>query len=233
MVPILFLLSLIACLASFACGEVYWGCKALKREVLITYDDGPSSMTSDLLDMLKESQVHATFFVVGANVMKYPETIKRMVAEGHTVGSHTWTHANLTSLVDPHSSNFNVSRFYYEIHETQELLFNLTGQRPRFFRPPYGAINDKVRVYLESLGYTIIMWNSGCIDWYFQDGDTENVIYLAGMADAGAILCLHDGKYPGFVKSSYDLFKLLRSTEPLPYANPQGRNLVDIHKCLH
>ena len=211
---------------------IYWGCKSLNREVVMTYDDGPSPKTDQLLDMLNLNQVKATFFVVGLNVVQYPKVIQRMVREGHTVGSHTWSHKNLTALLDPESSSYNPAQFYYEISHTEEVLYNLTGQIPKFFRPPYGAINEEIKLYLEKLGYTIIMWNIGCLDWYFQNGTVENTIYLSGMSDAGAIICLHDNKYPDFVQSNSDLIAMMRSTTPLPFANPQGRNIVDISKCL-
>src|SRR5690349_966012 len=72
-------------------GEVIWGCKTLGREVHLTYDDGPSSKTNELLDVLKEHKVNATFFVVGSNAQRFPETIQRMHREGHIVTSHTWS----------------------------------------------------------------------------------------------------------------------------------------------
>jgi len=212
--------------------SVHWGCNSLSREVALTFDDGPGDYTEDLLDILKENGVRATFFVVGLRgASKYPETIQRMIREGHNVGSHTWTHANLTGLLDPNSAIYNPKQFEDEIIQNEELLISLTGKRPIFFRPPYGAINKDIVKYLKNRGYTIILWNSGCIDWYFQDHELENKAYLAGMADTGGLICLHD-IYSNVLNGTRELISLLRTTDKLPYANPQGRRIVTLEECL-
>lgn len=136
-----------------------FSCTGLDRAVALTYDDGPSTATHELLDTLKELNVKATFFVVGINALQLPQVVQRAFNEGHTIASHTYSHANLTHL---HETNH--TELAFQIEENEKILTELTGERPKLIRPPYGAINKGVRKFLEKKGYTVIMWNTGCID---------------------------------------------------------------------
>ncbi len=103
-----------------------------KDGVAITFDDGPdSSWTPKILDILKEKGVTATFFMVGANMEKHPDIVKRIVHEGHTIGIHTYTHPNMALISE--------ERAYLEFNATQRLIESLTGLSTILFRPPYNA----------------------------------------------------------------------------------------------
>ncbi|GAX76785.1 hypothetical protein CEUSTIGMA_g4231.t1 [Chlamydomonas eustigma] len=210
--------------------SVHWGCESLDRGVTLTFDDGPGPYTAQLLDLLKRLDIKATFFVMGVAAIRRPELILRMVDEGHVVASHTWGHANLTDVM----MSGNLTKMDAEIIDTEDLLFKLTGRRPRLIRPPYGAANKEVVTYLGGRGYSIVMWSGGCIDWFFHDMVNKEIpVYINGMADAGALLCFHDNGQAGdLVSHLEELVTLLRTAEPRTTANPQGRKIISMPECL-
>ncbi len=110
-------------------------CSAVKCAAL-TFDDGPVAGTADLLDVLAEKGVYATFFVVGTNAQAHPEILARMAAEGHVVGNHTLDHPQLTRLSE--------SEIRREIETTADLIEQAGAPRPTLLRPPYGATNEAV-----------------------------------------------------------------------------------------
>ncbi|KAI9202522.1 uncharacterized protein BJ171DRAFT_513338 [Polychytrium aggregatum] len=208
-------------------GTVVWACNSLDRGIVLTFDDGPSpGNTENLLDYLSKTGLKATFFVVGANAQRYPDVVRRIVNDGHLLGSHTWSHANLTDLVQTKGIDALAS----EIDRNEELLFGITQQRPWLFRPPYGAINEAIRKYLEDRGYTIVMWNAGCFDWYYQNVTQELVPLINGLPDAGAIVCMHD-LYESTVGGLPVLVDAFTGTEG--YINPQGRRIITMEECIN
>ena len=96
----------------------------------------------ELLDILLELGVKATFFVNGNAALARPEAMQRMVDEGHEVGSHTLSHKNLTDLMELAQTTGNYTLLDEQIIKNEEVIFNLTGRRPRLLRPPYGAVNQ-------------------------------------------------------------------------------------------
>ena len=121
--------------------------------IAMTFDDGPHPQnTPRLLDMLRERNIKATFYVVGRNVDMYPHIVRRMVAEGHEIGNHTWTHRNLTRL-----SNASIRS---EMDRTRNIIISACGVKPRTMRPPYGALRESQRAWIhKEYGYPTIMWN--------------------------------------------------------------------------
>jgi cellulose synthase/poly-beta-1,6-N-acetylglucosamine synthase-like glycosyltransferase/peptidoglycan/xylan/chitin deacetylase (PgdA/CDA1 family) len=102
------------------------------KTIAITFDDGPSSFLSkEVLKVLQDKGVKATFFVTGVNANKYPETIKQIAREGHQVENHSYSHTKLSDIVD--------EQIEWEITETNRIIENLTGRKPKFFRTPYNA----------------------------------------------------------------------------------------------
>ncbi|MBY5377332.1 polysaccharide deacetylase family protein [Rhizobium leguminosarum] len=119
--------------------------------IALTYDDGPTAVTSRILDVLKTRNAKATFFPIGSKVHEAAAMMRRMASESHAIGNHTINHLRLTEMSP------DVARA--EIEEANALLTEVTGQRPTVFRPPYAALNDSVRDILRSNGLAIIMWS--------------------------------------------------------------------------
>jgi peptidoglycan-N-acetylglucosamine deacetylase len=156
-----------------------------KMVLAMTFDDGPHpSNTPRLLDMLKQRNIKATFFVVGKNAKEYPQIIRRIVAEGHEIGNHTWTHASLTSRSDAQIRN--------ELKMSEDALVAAAGYRPHVIRPPYGAINSRIKELMYSeFGYSTIMWSVDPQDWR-RPGVSVVTSRLVNGAHKGAILLAHD-----------------------------------------
>ena len=148
--------------------------------IAITFDDGPGAYTAQLLDELAARDVKATFFVSGYRAANYPETLKRMVSEGHQLASHTQNHENLNTL--------SAAKIADEISRTQDYITAAGGDNPAYIRPPYGNANKTVRAQAPS---PLINWSVDPEDWKYHNADTVCKNILAGSYD-GAIILVHD-----------------------------------------
>ena len=149
--------------------------------VALTFDDGPSIFTEGLLDILKEHEVKATFFILGSRARIQSETVSRTFEEGHEIGNHTWDHPLLT---DPGLSNEHIR---WQVQQTDEVITQIIGEPSVHLRPPYGAYNDRA---LEVAGVPFIFWSVDPVDW--RDRDAEIVAARIIDAPPGAIILAHD-----------------------------------------
>lgn len=151
--------------------------------VAITYDDGPGAETNRLLDKLKAKNAHASFMVLAPSAEQHPELLKRMKAEGHTIGNHTKSHRQLNTL-----SYEQVSQ---EIDAGNAAIKKATGQSTRWVRPPYGATNATVDQVTRDKGVSQALWDVDTVDW--KDRNSEHVCSSAVQgARAGSIVLMHD-----------------------------------------
>lgn len=153
------------------------------KKIAITFDDGPDlKYTNQILDILKDHHVSATFFVMGKLSKKYPWVLKRMVREGHTIGNHSWSHKDFTKL--------SKDKIFDQLEKTNQLIYRLTGKKPQFFRPPFGAMNEKVIRYVSQKGYSIIYWNVDTRDWQGKTAD-EMMKVVKKNIRSGSIILFH------------------------------------------
>ncbi|MDK6813665.1 polysaccharide deacetylase family protein [Corynebacterium sp. UMB6689] len=151
--------------------------------VAITYDDGPGELTAQLLDTLKAKDAHASFMVLAPSASTHPELLRRMKAEGHTVGNHTATHRELNKL--------SPSDVDGEIKAGAAAIKAATGENPRWMRPPYGATNGTVEAAAKANGQAQALWSVDTVDW--KDRNSEHVCEAAvNGAQAGSIVLMHD-----------------------------------------
>jgi len=137
---------------------LYCSPNKILKQVALTFDDGPDvCYTPQILDILKQNNVKATFFIVGLNAQSHPEMIRRIVSEGHAIGNHTWDHPVLSKL--------SADKVKEEVQKTEQLLYNITGLKTAMFRPPYGSITPQLINEISSLGYRIIDWSVDTRDW--------------------------------------------------------------------
>ncbi|MEV2909636.1 polysaccharide deacetylase family protein [Paenibacillus larvae] len=156
-----------------------------KREVALTFDDVPDPRyTSKILDILKQYNVKATFFVVGNRAKQYPNLVKRMVNEGHVVGNHSYDHPNFVKLSD--------AAFHDQVNKTQAVLKSLIGYEPALIRPPYGNVTEEQVKWLASQKMYIIFWNVDSLDWKGLTAD-QIVTNILGHARPGSIILQHGG----------------------------------------
>ncbi|MEO9337117.1 polysaccharide deacetylase family protein [Mesorhizobium sp. SB112] len=150
-----FTLGVVLSLAATACSAEQQTSNATERSatklIALTYDDGPTEFTPQLLDILKAHKARATFFPTGSSVQSAPAIMRRIALEGHAVGNHAISHSRLTSL--------SVEAARAEIEEANAVLTRLTGQRPIVFRPPYAAMNDAVTSIVRENGLSVILWS--------------------------------------------------------------------------
>jgi peptidoglycan/xylan/chitin deacetylase (PgdA/CDA1 family) len=155
------------------------------NQVALTFDDGPDiRFTPQVLDVLLGYQVKATFFLMGARAAEHSDIVRRIDAEGHAIGNHTYWHPNL-----PEES---LERAHWEITSTEDVLNQILGVRPRIFRPPYGALNRDIVELLEGMNYSVILWNVDSLDWTQPGAERIADIVLAN-AGPGSIILMHDG----------------------------------------
>lgn len=168
------------------CPKGQWG---------LTFDDGPSDVSPILYDFLKTTDQKATLFMIGANVIKYPATVKRAYDEGHELAIHTWTHSYMTTL-----SN---EQIVAELKWTELAIKEITGVSPRLFRPPYGDIDNRVRDIGTALGFTSVIWDHDTNDWMlaekapgfkaeYIDGNFTEWIQEANTSSTGGLSLEHD-----------------------------------------
>ena len=151
--------------------------------VAITYDDGPGAETNRLLDKLKAKNAHASFMVIAPSAEQHPELLKRIKAEGHTIGNHTKSHRQLNTL-----SPEQVSQ---EIDAGNAAIKKATGQGTRWVRPPYGATNATVDQVTRDKGVSQALWDVDTVDW--KDRNSDHVCSSAVQgARAGSIVLMHD-----------------------------------------
>ncbi|KAK9763613.1 chitin deacetylase [Basidiobolus ranarum] len=177
--------------------EDVYGCKA--GQWALTFDDGPSEHTTELLDILKAANVKATFLMTGLNVVKFPEVVKRAYNEGHQISQHTWSHPHLMSL-----SN---AQIIAEVRATEDAIFNVTGVKPAFIRPPYGEADDRVKGVLTAMGYHNLLWNMDTLDWDIVAKKEDPSLILKSFQNAlakGTDLNAHDDK--GYISLQHDLY---------------------------
>jgi len=157
-----------------------------QRVVALTYDDGPNPPYTDgILDVLAREKVHATFFLVGRAVTAYPDTVRRIAAERHAIGNHTWDHRHLVLL--------RRSDLRAEMERTDDALQTTAHVRTRLMRPPFGARDWLVLDEMHKLGYTVIMWSVPLPrDWEYPSAQTIARRVTARVKD-GSIIVLHDG----------------------------------------
>lgn len=148
--------------------------------VALTFDDGPGKHTDRLLNCLEENQVRATFFMVGPNVERYPDTLKRMTSLDCEIGNHTQNHKKLTSLEE--------AEIRSEINETNQRLVNILGSGGTVLRPPYGAYDDKVKM---NSAFPLILWSIDTLDWKTLNAQATVDSILDSVQD-GDIILMHD-----------------------------------------
>lgn len=154
-------------------------------EIALTFDDGPDpTYTPQVLSILEQYNVHATFFCVGDHVQDSPALVQQEYAAGHIVANHSWNHPDLTTLP--------ADEMHTQLSITSDAIEQATGVRPSFFRPPYGAYNEQTFVQANALGLTSVTWNVDPDDWQ-EPGSSVIVDRVVDGADNGAIILLHDG----------------------------------------
>ena len=166
---------------------------APSRTVALTFDDGPGPWTPAVLDILRQAQVQATFFVVGKSVAAEPEMLRRVLADGHALGNHTWSHK-----IPSAASGWNRPTLTREIERTSQAILDAVGRKPCLFRPP-GGVAKGADTVSHAAHLSVILWSVDTRDWANRPAgvvDFARVIRkraTAGLAEEHPVILMHDG----------------------------------------
>jgi peptidoglycan/xylan/chitin deacetylase (PgdA/CDA1 family) len=164
-------------------------CRIRTKEkiVFLSFDDGPSDQfTPVILDILKRNNVKALFFCKGQHVEFYPDLVRRISAEGHRIGNHTYSH-NWKNAFKPSSI------IEAEINHTSDILFDITGSKPDLFRPPFGITNPSIAKALKGSGMHSVGWDIRSFDTISKDPQ-KLIRRISDKLRPGSIILLHDNR---------------------------------------
>ena len=154
--------------------------KRSRKAVALTFDDGPNPNTTPVaLELLKKYNAKGTFFMVGKAVAGNEEIIKQVVAEGHQIGNHSWSHPLLTKI--------SLEQAKSQINDTTEALKKASGQDVHIMRPPYGGINATIQAAVDQ---SFILWDVDTLDW--KNRNTASIMKEVRKARPGSIILMHD-----------------------------------------
>ncbi|WP_261132153.1 polysaccharide deacetylase family protein [Bacillus sp. Marseille-Q3570] len=208
-------------LRMFSIGMVKIG--EFKKTLFLTFDDGPNPVyTPQVLDLLKKYDVKATFFVVAEKVLDHPELIRRMRQEGHTIGIHHYHHTNSWFLT-PWSTKREISR-------SVEIIENLTGVKPAYYRPPYGRFNLFTLFFARD--FTIVLWSAIFQDW--RNGPDASGLQqrLIARISEGQIYLLHDDGEDAGADSDAPAQMIEALKGFLPHVRRRGFRCVSLEEHL-
>ncbi|KAG8774003.1 chitin deacetylase [Ceratobasidium sp. 428] len=223
-----------------ATGTCWWTCGGCSRDTDITtcpdkltwgvsYDDGPSPYTPNLLQYLDQQQLKSTFFIVGSRAISRPQILQTEYMGGHQLSVHTWSHPSLTTLT--------TEQIIAELGWTKQAIKDITGVTPNTMRPPYGDIDDRVRAISKAMGLTPIIWTSAggsdfdTNDWHVPSGLSSEVV----LSSFETILTKANSLNSGFIVLSHDLYQQtvdLATGYIIPDALARGFHLENIISCL-
>jgi len=173
------------------------------KTVTLSFDDGPSPLyTSQILQILKDNNIKANFFVVGQMLEKNPQLVEQEVAEGHQLGAHSMTHKQLTKI--------SLEKAKYEILESMRLVNKY--QKSDLFRFPYGSHNKTLDKVVEENNYKAIFWNTDSLDWKIHDSEAicdRVVVRVAKDQDDNDIILFHD-IHPQTIQALREVIKYLK-----------------------
>lgn len=193
-----------------------------QRQVALTFDDGPDPrFTNDVLDVLNQYNVPATFFLFGSRAVANPDIVRRIQNEGHVIGNHTYWHPNLVE-------ESSIATLEQEVTQTEEALNDLIGYRTKLFRPPYGFLYNELVEKLGEMNYYVIAWSVDSLDW--QEDPPE--VIASNVLDnihPGAIILMHDGaEWDGDRTNTVESLHQI-----IPVLQEQGYEFVTVPELLN
>ncbi len=192
--------------------------------IALTFDDGPNEpYTSQVLSILEQYKIKATFFIIGQNARRYPDICRRIVTAGNVIGNHSYHHRKSLCL----RRGKAIAR---EIELAHQAIYDSTGFEPKLFRPPHGFRTPWLMRTVRHLGYTVVTWDNMTGDWKADKSGEEIVQAIVQRVKPGSVIVLHDGRDS---RPSYDRSQMLQALplviEPL---KKRGFDFVTIPELL-
>lgn len=155
--------------------------------MVLTFDDGPDARwTPRILEILARANVRATFFVVGRRALAQGALVRRIVAQGHALGNHTFSHRHPWTMLPSTARG--------EVRDGAAAIADIVGLAPQFFRPPHGRLRRCMLEEAERGGQIRVLWSRSAVDWG-PLGEARGIARRLGAAQPGDIVLMHDGGY--------------------------------------
>jgi peptidoglycan-N-acetylglucosamine deacetylase len=192
-------------------------CKAETNEkvIALTFDDGPDNQTENILAMLRQNDVKATFFCIGHKIETKQDILRKIDKEGHTIGNHSYSHDFLFDLK-------NTNQFMEDLEMASQKIENTIGKKPVLFRPPYGVTTPGLARTVKKLGYITIGWNIRSLDTKIKDKQ-KLFERIKKRIKPGSILLMHDT-----IGGTEIVLQ-----EVLDYLKTNNYKVVELHKMLN
>jgi peptidoglycan/xylan/chitin deacetylase (PgdA/CDA1 family) len=185
-------------------GRTFIGLEPASRLLALTFDDGPNDpYTLQIMEVLQRHSVKATFFLIGQYVQQKPEIARALVAAGHAIGSHTWSHPQLIFE--------QVHELRRQLVQTRQILLDATGADTKIFRPPFGGRRPATLRTVKAFGLQTVMWNVSSHDWSAKSAG-EIVARVERKVRGGDVILLHDGSH---VRMGADRSRTVEATDRL------------------
>ncbi|MFD3273622.1 polysaccharide deacetylase family protein [Paenibacillus dendritiformis] len=184
------------------------GSKRGLRRVALTFDDVPDNRITPLvLDILREHNIRATFFLVGSRAKAHPELVRRIIREGHIIGNHSYSHPLMTKLSLP--------AFEQQVKDAERVIEEIIGYKPRFYRPPFGEINEEQLKWAGDHGYLVVNWDVDSNDWRGLNAKEVYDNVISGVRPGSIVLqhaggSKHNRYLQGTVKALPSIIKQLK-----------------------
>ncbi|KAI7832394.1 hypothetical protein BC939DRAFT_391465 [Gamsiella multidivaricata] len=198
----------------------------------LTYDDGPSVASREMMKYLNSNKISATFFIVGSRVLEYPDILREQVAQGHHIAMHTWSHAGLTTLTN--------EQIVAEVRWSEKIIRDATGLTVKYIRPPYGDVDNRVREILRQMGYVTVIWTLGwdTNDWRVamnQIQPDEIMQTFENALDNRELIRSSTGGPGGPVTLEHDLTDgtIYLSKQIIPMGMNRGLRPMSLDRCLN
>ncbi len=197
--------------------NVYVHKKTDEKKIALTFDDGPHpTKTGKILDVLQKYGVKGTFFVIGENAKLYPDVLKKVYDAGHEIGNHTFSHQSINKM--------SYSSLIESVGKCSDIIKEITGVKPVYFRPPEGYLNDGIAEQLYKNGYDVILWRVDTYDWKGRDVKS---IYttVVNSVKCGDIILMHDYiSYSSYTAQALDMI--------IPKLISEGYEFVTISELI-
>jgi|GEM_PF-601811 len=183
------------------------------KNVYLTFDDGPGPYTEGILKILRDNDAKATFFEIGVMIRTREDIVKKVAADGHAIGNHTWKHLNLTQHTD--------KEVRWQLNTTTKHIGSAMGP---CMRPPYGATTKRVAKITKSLGLTQVPWNADVNDW--KNPGVASIEATMRQVRPGTVILMHDGG--GFREATTTALRLV-----LPELRMRGYHFLPVPVCVN
>lgn len=192
------------------------------KSIALTFDDGPSAITNEVLDLLDQHEIRSTFFWQGKNLIERPDIVRRAIDAGHELGNHSWDH--------PQCGNMGPFEMWNsQIRPTQNVFDSLYNLEVKLYRPPFGTVTEDQLIFLAERNISTILWSLSTFDWDVERNSSEEISmrFISGL-HPGAIVLLHDMDFDNSVSGKLEAIENI-----IAYAKAVGYQFLTVSELVN